>query len=214
MKKELLMIIVLLGLPTLFIMGYGDAQSTGAATTEMASLRIERINLMLNFPQTTDVYKTITYRVREYLRRGSHADYYYHNRLGAGDAFFLNEINLLPELFKLMCLAPTEFTSKGRFISPGGIPIHIAGGNRWFTGQIQDIGQVPCNPDLANRAEEVLIKVMEIDFKMVELTIQTSNCPYLADESMKRAYDNLAEGAYEAVITNLRNAGSRAISCA
>jgi len=24
---------------------------------------------------------------------------------------------------------------------------------------------------------------------------------------MKRAYDNLAEGAYEAVITNLRNAG-------
>ena len=49
MKKELLIILLLLGLPTFFIMSLGP-QSTGALVNGIAQVRVDQINLAMNFP--------------------------------------------------------------------------------------------------------------------------------------------------------------------
>jgi len=212
MKKELLMIIVIIGLPTLFIMSFSGQKSTGALTNEVTVLRVERINLYQQFPIITNVpWKTIIYRVRNHLLRGAHDDYYYYYGLGHGHEFFNNEMALVPELLKLMCLERTGFIQEGQFISPGGVSITVPSAG--FDIRFKDIGQVPCDPMLADIAAETLTRVIELDFKMVEMTISNSHCQEFAQQSLTLGRENLAQGRYEAVITDLRNAWSKVASC-
>ena len=85
MKKELLLIIVLVGLPTFFIMSLGP-QSTGALVNGIAQIKVDQINLAMNFPIVLEPpYKVITYRVRQHLRNMASEGYYYPNGLGNGD---------------------------------------------------------------------------------------------------------------------------------
>ena len=209
MKKELLMILVILALPTIFIMNYGDSKPTGALTSEVARLRVDRIDLILAFPISIDpVYASITRSIQDYLRAGANGKFYTPSGLTDGDGFFLVEMNLFPELFQLMCLNQIELG----LVNSGEVPVVIPGGN-WFSGQIKT-GQIPCNKEMQQKAERVLIGAVQLDFKLVELTAQMSSCGGLAEESMQRATQNIAAGNYEAVITNLRNAWRKATSCA
>jgi len=203
MQKELIIILLILGLPTFFIMSYGPGQ-TGAITTEPAKLRVERINLAITFPQPNGIYKTTAFRIRDYLRKGANGNFYYHDQLEDADNFFLLEINLLPELFTLMCMESTERALVSHQ------PVLIIPDKTWFNVNIESIGQLPCDPQLKQAAAETLAKVMDIDFRLVEMTVKNGKCPELAEESMQRAKDNLAIGEYQAVITNLRNAWSKA----
>lgn len=201
------MILFLLALPVVFMMNYGDS-ATGAVVNEVAQLRILRINEALAFPAPFGIYKTTAFRVRKFLIDGAKEDFYYPYGLGNGDLFFLNEINLLPELFILMCLQPSGIIQEGRFISPGGISIRLPD-KKWFSGRIEDIGQVPCDPVLQKAAEKALNKVIELDFRLVEMTVQNSRCGNIAAPSLRLAQENLGSGEYEAVFTNLRSAGSK-----
>ena len=208
MKKEMLMILVLLGLPNIFIMNLGP-QSTGALVNGLAQIRVEHINLAMSFPIfTSPPYKVITYRVRLHLRNLASEKFYYYG-LVDGDGYYLELLNLFPDLLRLACLRPYE----DHYISAGGRAILIPW-NRWADGEFTDIGQVPCNPELAQKSEETLDKLVELNNRLLDITIQNSKCGELAADSMALAEENVAKGNYEAAITNWRSAWSKATSCA
>src|SRR3990172_8782877 len=207
MKKELLMILVLLGLPTVFIMSLGP-QPTGALVNNLAQIRVEHINLAMNFPiYTSPPYKVITYRIRLHLRNLASEKFYYYG-LVDGDGYYLELLNLFPDLLRLACLRPYQ----DHYISAGGRAILIPW-NRWADGEFTDIGQVPCNPELAQKSEETLDKLVELNNRLLDITIQNSKCPELAADSMALAEENVAKGNYEAAITNWRSAWSKTVNC-
>jgi len=216
MLKEMMLVLFILGLPTMFIMTQISIDgATGAIPVNSAKIRELRVTMYLDFPQPyqSPVHKMLAYRVRDYLRKGAHQDYYDYNGLQFGHKFFDNEIHLVGELFKLACLRPTEFVSEGRFISPGGVNVIMPGG-KFFNAQFKDIGQVPCSEELRVKAELTLIQLFEIDKALVELSIANSRCPEVAAASMDRARSNIQFGSYEAAITNLRGAWSKSQYCA
>ncbi len=209
MKKELLIILLLLGLPTVFIMSLGP-QSTGALVNGIAQVRVDQINLAMNFPIVLELpYKVITYRVRQHLRNMASEGYYYPNGLGNGDGYYLELLNVVPDLLRLACLRPYE----DHYISASGRAILIPW-NRWADGEFTDIGQIPCNPELAQKAEETLDGLVELNNKLLGITILNSRCPEMAQTSMALAQENIAKGNYEAAITNWRSAWSKSVSCA
>lgn len=208
MKKELLIIVLLLGLPTFFIMSLGP-QSTGALVNGIAQVRVDQINLAMNFPIVLEPpYKVITYRVRQHLRNMASEGYYYPNGLGNADGYYLELLNVVPDLLRLACLRPYE----DHYISASGRAILIPW-NRWADGEFTDIGQIPCNSELAQKAEETLDGLVELNNKLLGITIQNSKCPGFAQDSMTLAQENIAMGNYEAAITNWRSAWSKATSC-
>jgi len=216
MLKEMMLILFILGLPTMFIMTQIAVDgTTGAVPVNSAKLREQRVTMYLEFPQPfqSPVHKMLAYRVRNYLRLGAHQDYYDYNGLHFGQQFFNNEIHLVGELLKLACLKPTEFVSEGRFISPGGMNVIMPGG-KFFNAEFKDIGQVPCNQELRIKSELTLMHLFEIDRALVELSIADSRCPEVAAASMERAKSNIKFGSYEAAITNLRGAWSKSQYCA
>jgi hypothetical protein len=208
MKKEFLMILVLIGLPTLFIMNLGP-QSTGAIVNELAQIRVEHINLAMNFPNyASPPYKVFVYRIRLYLRSMAREDYYYPYGLTNGNGYYLDMLNVVPDLHRLACLRPYE----DHYISASGRAILIPW-NRWAEVEFEDLGQIPCNPELAQAAEETLDKLVELNNRLLEITIQNSNCPENSADSMALAEENVAKGNYEAAITNWRSAWSKVTYC-
>lgn len=205
MKKEILMILLILALPTIFVMSMQPRQ-TGALVNGIAMLRTERIYIYIGFPIPPRPLKVIGERARQGILVGAHEDFYTSNGLENGHRFFDNELETYQALLMLMCLKPTGIISEGRFISPGGISITT-------TGEITDIGQIPCEEELRIKAEQTLIALVDIDSRLVELTVQNSRCPDIAADSLYRAEMNIIEGNYEAVLTNLRVAWSKVTSC-
>ncbi len=200
MKKELLMILLILGLPTVFIMNLGS-EKTGAIANEMGLMRLERINLALSFPEVADgPYKVTIDRIRKYLREGAYYEYYYPQGLTKGYFFFPNEMLLYTELLKLMCLKQTE---EGKFISPGGVIITLPGG-KWQGVEFRDAGM--CDSFLQQAAERTLLGVTELDFRLVETTAGISYCGFRAVESMQLAMQNKNNRNYEAMLNNLQEA--------
>ena len=203
MIKEAGIILLLIGLPTVFILTLGNA-NTGALVNDLVQLRNNRIQLYLDFPITLDVHKTTTYRIRKHLLDGAYDQYYYPYGMSNGDLFFLNELTLFGELLKVMCTqqirAEEYFTSAGRTIT---LP-----NDQWTGVDFESIGIIPCNPELAAIAEETLQKAIEYDTQLVQITIDNSRCK--AEESMELARQNYEEGKYEAMLTNLRSAWSQA----
>jgi hypothetical protein len=208
MKKEFLMILVLIGLPTIFIMNLG-AQSTGAVVNGLAQIRVDQINLALNFPYTTELpYKVMTYRIRAHLRNMASEDYYYPYGLGNGNGYYLEMTYLVPDLLRLACLRPYE----DHYISASGRTFTIPWG-RWGGAEFEDLGQIPCNPALQQASEDTLDKLVELNNRLLAITIANSRCGYLAQDSISRGEENIAQGNYEAAITNWRNAWSAATTC-
>ena len=213
MKKEIITVFLIIGLPTVFIMLIGGG-ITGVVPYEVSNLRVERINLYLAFPQDSGFYKAHTYRVREALRYGSRNEYYQYNGLAStkGHLFFDSEIGLVQELLTLSCLQPVGFVEDGMFITPGGAKF-ILPGSQFNEVPYAEISQVPCDPELQALAVSTLHDILRLDQQLVDYTIGYSSCPGQAIEARDMAKGNIAQGLVEASLNNLRIAWSKATFC-
>jgi hypothetical protein len=186
MKKEVVMILLIIGLPLFFIMNFGQQTTTGAAVNELAQLRIERINLYLNFETPANrAHKNFAYRIRQGLLANSNDRFYYPYGLGSGNDFLDNEGEIFYDLGVLACEIQPEL------------------GPEW------SIGTVPCDTAQQSQARYIRQQLAMLDYKLIEITVQNSNCPANSQESMILAQQNLAMQNYDALLTNLRSAWSK-----
>ncbi len=211
MKKELLLIALLIGLPTFFIMNFGDTNAIGKLVEEMAVLRMQRIETYIGFPATLSItHQAIVDRIRQGMLANSDADFYSPSGLQNGDRYFYNELILFKELLTLMCLQPTGFGVNGTYVSPDGMHVTLLD-NRW---QGTEFNNAPCNPELQQMAKNAIVQLITLDIQLVQSAIQSSSCPKLATSSMERARNDIAIGAFEPALVNLENAWSKAVNCA
>lgn len=211
MKKELLMLISLIGLPTLFIMTMHGG-TTGAFSNEFAQLRLDRLMLYHSFPVPMDspIHKRLATRVKEGIRAGAHEDFYGPDRLQSGDRFLDNEQEVILTLLQLSCLKPVGTPPKGRYITPSGMDI-IMVNNKYFEIGFESIGEVPCDDNMRYNAEIALKKLMELDYTLIMKTVEQSKCPPV--ETLTRAREDIIYGNIEAALTNLRAAWSKSTYC-
>jgi hypothetical protein len=212
MEKELMMILLIIGLPTFFIMSFGPAM-TGSVVNEVSQMRVDRINLALQFPQyVIPMLKQPTYDVRNYLIQGANEHYYGPTGLIDGSGFFFQEMQLIPALLQLMCLVQIEQPNQGLYISGQGLQIHLIN-NLWYNKQLPYLGKVLCDGVSRDAAHTALAKVIENDFNLVEYTIEQSNCPDIARPQLQKAQEFFAAGEYEMMLDALRLAVSQASAC-
>jgi len=199
MVKEVITILLIVGLSTIFIMSSVDNTTTGAVSSEMAKLRVERIELYHAFPTPlrNPIHKQLAERVRRFLLAGAHQNFYQYDRLRNGNLFMDNERELYTHLFYLMCvLQPEEF-----------LP------SKQINGRVDSIGKIPCDLGLQAHAKRTFLALLEIDYQLLVHTVHDSQCPELAEESMMLALQNKALGKYDSYLSNLRMAWSRASTC-
>ncbi len=215
MLKELTIIVLTIGLPMFFIMNLGEQTTTGAIANEGAQARMERMQLYLAFPVPfSPVHKRLAEDIRKYLRAGSDEEYYYIDRLSYGEKFFDNERWLFEKLLQGACLKPyTLGIPNGRFVSPGGMNI-VMPDNKFFDASFESIGVIPCDENIRQHSENSIARIIQIDLWWVTKTVETSNCPEKATNSLQLAQDNIQYGNLQAVLTNLYVAWSQATNCA
>ncbi|MEM3154406.1 MAG: hypothetical protein QW165_02435 [Candidatus Woesearchaeota archaeon] len=212
MQKELLMILLIVGLPTFFIMSFGPALS-GAVVNEVSEMRVERINLALQFPQyTIPMLKQPTYDTRKYLIQGANERYYGPQGLIDAQGFFFQEMQLIPALLQLMCLYQYGEPNQGLYTSIQGVQVHLIN-NMWYNKQIPYLGKVICDPIAQDAAHRTLSKVFENDFKLVAYTIEKSNCPEPAKAVLQTSKEYYSMGEYEMALDYLKTAVTRASAC-
>ncbi len=212
MKKEILMILLIIGLPTFFIMSFGPSM-TGKVVNEVSQMRVDRINMALQFPQyAIPMLKQPTYDARNYLIQGANEHYYGPTGLIDASGFFFQEMQLLPALLQLMCLIQIEQPNQGLYISGQGLPIHLIN-NMWYNKQLPYLGKVLCDGVARDAAHATLAKVMQNDFNLVEYTINQSNCPDTALPTLQTSKEYYAAGEYEMMLDALRLAVSQASAC-
>lgn len=213
MKKEILMILVIIGLPTFFIMSFGPAYS-GALVNEVSQMRVDRINMALQFPQyLIPMLKQPTYDVRNYLIQGANEHYYGPTGLIDGSGFFFQEMQLIPALLQLMCLVQVDQPNQGLYISGQGLQIHLIN-NLWYNKQLPYLGKVLCDGTARDAAHATLAKIIENDFNLVEYTVEQSNCPEAGRASLQNAQENFVAGEYEMTLDYLKTAVMQASACA
>lgn len=201
MQKEMIVILLLLGLPAIFILTTTGG-ITGQLANEAAVLREERINLYLNFPETEGIYQVPTYRVKNGLRMSASHRYFTPQGLKDGQYYFNREQEIINELLQLTCLEQAD--KESRYVSTGGISV----------GEFESQGQIPCNEQLAVTAERTIGHILTQDFRLVYLTAQHSHCPEAAMNTLEYAIDNIEQGHVDNALNNLRSAWRQATTCA
>lgn len=212
MKKELLMILLIIGLPTFFIMSFRPAM-TGGVVNELSQLRVDRINLALQFPQSLiPMLKQPSYDTRKYLIQGANEHYFNPTGLMDGNGFFFQERQLIPALLQLMCLQGLGEVNSGRYVSYQGLPVYLIN-NEWYGKNLQYLGKVLCDNGMQNIAHTTLKKVFELDYNLVEYTMQNSNCPDAGNQKLNLSQQYLATGEYEAALDFLQGAWMTTQNC-
>jgi len=212
MKKELVVILLIIGLPTFFIMTLGPGL-TGKIVNEIGELKVARIELALQFPFSPIPFlKQPVYDAKKYLAAGASENFYYPYGLGSGNNFFYNEQQLVLALLKLMCLQQTGQPNEGLYVSYQGLKVHLLN-NRWYGYGINYMGNFPCDYVVQDAAHKTLQKVLETDFKLVDFTIQQSSCPKMARDKLKLAEQYMAVGEYEPTLDYLKSAWNQATAC-
>ncbi len=217
MKKlvtQLLVIVLLIGLPMFFIMNFGGYSSTGAVINQNAEIRMHRLDVYLAFPVPiyNPVLKKLSEEVRTYLRAGAKDNFYGPDRLRMGDNFFSNENALFVDLIKLSCLKPVGYPAKGLFVTPGGIQITMVG-NTFFNLDYSELAKMPCDAFVVPSAEQAIGKILQLDALLVKSTVESSSCSDLAAENYILATQSMANGNIEDALINLHVAWSRAMNC-
>lgn len=209
MQKEMILLLLLVGLPVIFVLNMSGA-TTGMLANPNSQLRQQRINLYLTFPQSSDnpTHDQLIYRVRNGLRLSGSGDYYTPTGLRSGNEYFEREHELFHNLLKLACLKPAPLG--GKYVSTGGISVREHGELLTF----ETIGEIPCDPALAAAAEQTVYAMLAQDYKLVLNTATNSNCPSKTYDVLTRAKQNIEAGDVEAATTNLRAAWNRATACA
>lgn len=212
MKKELLVVFLLLALPVFFVLMMEGFSSTGAIVNDFAVLRKDRVELYLNFPSPADAFHAgLARNVKDYLRAGAHEDFYGPDHLKFGDRFFENEQNLVELLLKLSCLRPVVSPPKGLFVTGGGMDVVMLG-NKFFYTPYDDF-MIPCSEQVRPSAEMTLKSVLVLDVELVRASIEFSNCPELAKDSFDLSLNALQRRDLEGVLTYLRVAWDKADKC-
>jgi hypothetical protein len=212
MKKELLIILLIIGLPTFFIMGFGPAM-TGRVVNELSQMRVDRINLALQFPQSLiPMLKQPSYDSRKYLIQGANEHYFDPTGLMDGNGFFFQERQLVPALLHLMCLQSLGEVNSGNYISYQGLPVHLFN-NKWYGKSLPYLGKVLCDAGMQNTAHTTLKKVFELDYNLIDYTMQNSNCPGTGKEKLNLSQQFLATGEYEAALDLLQGAWMSSQNC-
>ncbi|VVB81878.1 Uncharacterised protein [uncultured archaeon] len=217
MKKlvtQVLVIVLLIGLPTFFIMNFGDYSSTGSVTNQNAVIRLDRLDVYLSFPVPiyNPILKKLSEEARNFLRAGARDNFYGPNRLRAGDSFFSNENALFVDLVKLSCIKHVGTIAKGSFVTPGGIQIMMPG-NTFFNVDYDELSKLPCDVAVIPKAEQAIGKVLQLDALLVKSTIESSSCPEQASENYILATQSMAVGNVENALINLHVAWSKAANC-
>jgi hypothetical protein len=212
MKKELLMILLIIGLPTFFIMSFGPAM-TGGVVNELSQMRVDRINLALQFPQSLiPMLKQPSYDSRKYLIQGANEHYFDPTGLMDGNGFFFQERQLIPALLQLMCLQGVGEVNSGRYVSYQGLPVYFMG-NLWYGKELPYLGKVLCDFGMQNIAHTTLKKVFELDYNIIDYTIEHSNCPDVGKDKVALSQQYLATGQYEAALDSMQGAWMSAQNC-
>jgi len=212
MKKELLMIILIIGLPTFFIMSFGPAM-TGGVVNELAEMTVARIQLGVQFPQSLiPMLKQPSYDARKYLIQGANEHYFNPNGLMDGTGFFFQERQLIPALLQLMCLQGIGEVNSGNYVSYQGLPVYLIN-NMWYGKQLPYLGKVLCDFGMQNIAHTTLKKVFELDFNIIEYTMQHSNCPEAGTQKLNLSQQYLGTGQYEAALDSLQGAWLSSQNC-
>jgi len=198
---------------SLLVLVVAENGITGAIANELSQIRVDRIEIALQFPYSQVPFlKMPTYDARKYLIDGASEHYYYPYGLGEGNLFFFNEIQLMPALFKLMCLQQIGQPNQGNYVSFQGLKVHLIN-NAWYNKGIDYMGNFPCDGMSQQAAHAALAKIMDLDFKLVDYTIQNSRCQGAAAQTLQTAKDYLALGEYEFTLDNLKSAWNQASSC-
>lgn len=217
MKKlvtQVLVLVLLIGLPMFFIMNFGGYSSTGAFTNRNAELRLNRLDVFLAFPVPiyNPALKKLSEEARTYLRAGANNKFYGPSGLKMGNDFFANENVLFVDLIKLSCLKPVGSSAKGLFITPGDIEIAMPG-NTFFNVKYEELAKMPCDDFVRPSAEQAIGKILQNDALLVKDTIESSSCPELASENYILATQSMAAGNIEDALINLNVAWSKASNC-
>jgi len=203
MKKELLIILVLLGLPTLFIMTFeAEVGASGYVINELANLRLERLNLYNEFPVTEN---PVANSIKEGLRAGS-AGSFYSIALSSGIDFFHNERIIVGNLLKLSCLSPLG--NKGRFVSKQGMDVVMIKNKFFDMPSSYFVGY--CTP-LSETAEFTLKKLIKIDYELVLYTIEHSKCPETKNIEIAKYF--FEQGNFEQGLIFLENSWISVSNC-
>ncbi len=209
MKKEMPALVFFLALLGLVITQTGI---TGNIANDLSELRVARIKIALEYPISgVPMLKIPSQDTRKYLIDGATEHYYFPYGLGS-EMFFFNEKQLMPALFQQMCLVQIGQPNQGDYISYQGLPVHLMG-NLWYNKRINYLGNVVCDYTAQLYAHQAITKVMELDFKLVEYTIQESDCPETAQQTLILAKEFLEGGEYERTIDALQLSWSQATKC-
>lgn len=212
MKKEILIILLIIGLPTLFIVSLGPAM-TGQVVNELSQMRVDRINLALQFPQSLiPMLKQPSYDARKYLIQSANEHYFNPTGLMDGNGFFFQERQLIPALLQLMCLQSLGEVNNGKYVSYQGLPVYLMG-NMWYGKKLPYLGKVLCDYGMQNAAHTALKKIFELDYNLVGYTLQHSNCPYAGNEKLNLSQQYLETGQYEAALDALQSAWKSSQVC-
>jgi len=208
MRKEVLMILLIVGLPTMFIMTLHGGP-TGLFSNEMANARSERLDLYLTWKPETGIWKTTVRDIREGLRMSGHSNYYRHQGLQLGDEYFQREMNTAGRLLEVACLKPSPIISEKTFRTPAGFKVRSGSTFASF----KSVGQLPCEMQLVDLAEYTLGHLLQQDYNLIVITASYSNCPDSARETILRARDHITEGNVEEGLNNLHAAWRTLVSC-
>lgn len=201
MLKETLIILLIVGLPTVILMNYDSV--TGALTNEFAEIRKYRLLEYHEFPLPFNpIQKHLAANVKNGLRAGANEDFYGPDRLLHGNEFFENELQLMASLIQLSCITPIG-EPKGRFITPSGKDIILVN-NKFQEITYEQIKQIPCNEELLEHAQHTIGNILDIDANLVHSTIKSSNCPQKATETYTKALEDIKYGSIESAINNLK----------
>lgn len=192
MKKELLIVLFLTLVPALLVKG---------VVNHVAEIRIDRVKLAQAYKpsfEASPIDSILNFRVRDQLFYGAHEDFYDPKGLGCkGDEYLENERYLIISLLQSSCVLPADIGLAEKEI-----------------GRVKDIGVVPCSLMFAEEAREMLQKVVSLNQKFMNITVERSTCDsYAAGLWMARTENDIRLGDYDALLNHWHAAWRHATSC-
>jgi len=213
MKKEIMMVLLLVLLPTLFIMNFGGNQSTGAVVNEIEKLRLERLKYM-TFPTygtgLSDQCKFTVKQIRDTLRKNTDQRFFDYLGLRTGQLFYKNEKELFSYFISLLYLrqsAPGQYVGIKDVLVTITQPITIVDTSK--------IGLNYCTEDIAMQAAEVLVALADWNMRIMQKTIDLNKCPDQQEalRTMDRAKGAYNAGDYDVFFIELETAWKQGAGC-
>lgn len=192
------MVLFLLGLCAILVLSEIHMRSPSASVvSDFGELRQDRINLYLNFPNYADnrFHQTLIDRTRTLIRMNAQGSYYSDFGIYDPNIFFNNEYELVDTLMVLACMKQPQYVS---YQVPGY--------------DINNLGVLPCNPQLQQTAVNTLYGLMDVDIRLMER--MTPYACQSAYQSIAMAKESTNKADFVGTITNLKATYQHILDCA